>query len=139
MFMTGKPSLKQLIEAAETEKWDYVDESLPKIGGDEHFIRWAYAHGLEAKDKNVRDLAGSILEKATITESAFSPIRSIIAESVEKERHPYAKYRMAFALAAHGVGKYSGKVIPILEEASRDKDVGSIAEGYLKQLKKHKY
>ncbi len=137
--MTGKPSLKELIEAAEAEKWDYVDESLPKIGGDEYFIRWAYAHGLEAKDKNVRDLAGSILEKATIPESAFSPIRSIIVDAVEKEHHPYAKYRMAFALAAHGVGEYFGKVMPILKEASKDKDVGLIADGYLKQLKKHKY
>ncbi|VVB59368.1 Uncharacterised protein [uncultured archaeon] len=136
--MTRKPSLKELITAAKEEKWDYVDESLPKVAGDDQYVRWAYAHGIENEDKNVRDLAGSILEKATLSESAFSPIRPIVFEAIKKESHPYAKYRMAFALAAHGAGEYQEKIIPILDEASRDKDVSSIAGGYLKQLRKQK-
>ncbi len=47
----------------------------------------------------------------------------------------YVGFRAAFALANHGPGAYRERVVEKLNEALRDKDVESIARGYLNRLK----
>ncbi len=137
----SKERLRKLISAAKKGNWEHVDSELSKPIP-EKYVGWAYIEGIEDKDDNVRDLAGSILEKATIPASSFSAIRPVIFDTIKKEtlraKSPYAKYRLAFSMAAHSPGEYKTEVMSILEEAARDRDVSQIAEGYIKRLKNSK-
>lgn len=131
--------LIKLIDAAMERKWDYVDASLDNINEEKQFVplvRWAAVYGLGYKNADVRDLAGTILERAPIPEQAFGYVRDAIAEAMNRETENLsAKDRFAFALAAHGPGKYRPEVMLVLKKALGDKKVSAIAEKYLSGIK----
>ena len=126
--------IEGLVRAAKEENWDYVDSVIPEICNRKESLEWAYNTGIRDEDDNVRDLAVSILEKASIDSSGFDRMRDKIAELMESDPNPYVRYRSAFTLAAHGPGKYRDNVLKVLKEAEQDRDVSEISKNYQSRL-----
>ncbi len=124
-------NMQDLIGAAKREEWKFVDAHLSEICNSPSNIEWALGPGLDDSDGNVRDLAASLLEKADLQPSAFEQMQLRLHNVMMHDSHPYARYRSAFALAAHGPGPYREDVIRVLGEARTDPDVSKLAEGYL--------
>ncbi len=115
------------------EDWQFVDESIPLIRNDPTYYKWAFFN-LKDQNRNVRDLAVSIIEKSDVPEEAFAGMRDQLFSMMMGDNHIYVRYRAAFALAAHGPGSYKEQVVATLKSAAQDKDVGEIARGYLRQM-----
>jgi len=128
--------LRRVADAAKAEKWDEVDKQIPKLIKNPVYVQWAYENALSSSNSNLKDLGASILEKAVIAEEKFALMRDKLYYRMIEEKNPYVRYRSAFALAAHGPGRYKNKVLDVLQEALRDKDVKKFAKKYLKQLTK---
>ncbi|HLD04754.1 MAG TPA: hypothetical protein VJG90_03460 [Candidatus Nanoarchaeia archaeon] len=126
--------MQDLIDAAKRQKWEFVDTHLAEVCNDSSNIEWAVGVGLDDLDGNVRDLAASLLERADIQPSAFEQMRSRLHSVMTRDSHPYARYRSALALAAHGPGSYREEVMRVLGEASTDPDVSDLAKAYLSKL-----
>jgi len=126
--------LDKLMEAAKNEEWDKVDKNTPEAVKDPEIVNWAFERGLDNPNENIRDLAAGILEKAKIPVSKFSAMRPKLHEIMGGDKNPYARYRSAFALAAHNPGFYKPEVIKTLKEAEKDEDVSKIASSYLRKL-----
>jgi len=126
--------LQKLMKAAQAEDWELVDKTIPKACKDQEIVEWAFERGLENPNKNIRDLAASILEKAKIATDKFQGMREKLHRIMVHDKHPYARYRSAFALAAHGAGNYREDTIATLKKAEKDEDVSSIASSYLKRI-----
>jgi hypothetical protein len=124
----------QLVADAKSEKWASVDRQLPKIARNKEYAKWAYNEALISRDGNVRDLGASILEKAVLKENQFALMRDRLYFRMMNDSNPFARYRSAFALAAHGPGKYKDSVLRVLYKAMRDKDVKGIARRYVSEL-----
>jgi hypothetical protein len=125
--------LDKLVSAAKKEDWNFVDLNISKIKDKPDYIRWAYDKGIHDKDKNVRDLGVSILEKAEISKSRFDVMKEELLYLMKSDTNPYVRFRSAFALAAHGAS--NSEVKKVLLKAKKDPDVADIAAGYLKKIK----
>lgn len=121
-------TVQKLIGLAKEEKWEVIDAEIPKVSRDPKVITWAYMRGLLESNEQVRDLAASILEKAEwfVNQTA---IHIMVYNTMHQEKHPYAKFRMACALYAHG--ERMPEVIEVLKNAPED--VQPIAQKYLAQ------
>lgn len=128
------PNIDDLILAAKHEDWEVVDENIPNICEDITVQKKAIEL-LSDSDGNVRDLGASILGKPQIDPKIFLRAKPILKKVMWGDENLYARYRAAFALAEHGVGRYRTKVMQVLQQASEDKDVGNIARKYLDRLK----
>ena len=128
--------IERLIEAARKEDWDFVDGEIPKVASDSQVISWAIETGIKDENDNVRDLAVSILEKSEIDPQRFSHAEQVLYHLMRRDKHPYVRYRSAFALASHGSNRNREEVVGVLKEATRDPDTKEIAEGYLETYKK---
>lgn len=128
----------KLVSDAKSERWDAVDRMLPRIAKNREYAKWAYNEALMSHDKNVRDLGASILEKSVLKESQFALMRDRLYFRMMNDSNPSARFRSAFALAAHGPGKYKGDVVKVLYKALKDKDVKIIARRYVSELEDHK-
>lgn len=119
--------LKELISAAQTERWDFVDKHIALLADTPEAPVWATSEGLEAADDQVRDLAASILEKssAPLLEHTKGKLLQVMAA----DKNIYAQFRSAFALYAHG--DRSPEVLTKMEEASQDPATAEIAKKYL--------
>jgi len=128
----GGSEFEKVVLAAKAENWDFVDRNLSIFCDDDGVIRWALEMGARSQDDNERDLAASILEKTghEIGEEA----RTILMGMLREDRNPYAMFRAAFALFAHG--DRSEEVIGKIKEALGDEDVKDIAKEYLSRLDK---
>jgi len=126
--------LKKLMNAAEKEDWDYVDKKILKAVKNPEVVEWAFERGLENPDKNVRDLAATILEKAKISTDKFGSMRKKLYQVMASDINPYARFRSAFALAEHGAGEYKKEVVATLREAQRDDTVRGLASKYLMKI-----
>jgi hypothetical protein len=126
--------IKDLINQAEAENWDEIDREIPDIVKNKDYVNWAYSTALSYANGNVRDLGVSILEKAAIEENEFAQMRDRLYNKMLNDSNIYVRFRSAFALAAHGPGKYKKKVISVLKSALKDDDVKDFAEKYIKQL-----
>jgi len=126
--------LDKLIKAAKKEDWGYVDRKITTIKNYEPFIRWAFPIGIHDSDGNVRDLGVSLIEKTPIPEDNFELMRPELFKLMRTDPNIYVRFRSAFALAAHGPGRYSKEVIQILKKAEKDKEVSKIAKQYLKKF-----
>ena|SRR3989344_789627 len=115
--------IEELVALARAENWSEVDARILAVCNNSPVQGWAYA-ALESDEHNLRDLAASILEKAQQWEFRVS---ELVRTALQNEQHPYAKFRMACALAAHGYK--SDTVVLTLKEAP--KDVQEIAKRYL--------
>ena len=131
-------AIKELKDAAEREDWHYVDKAIPQIINDERYQKWACDQGIKDEDKNIRDLAVSIIEKAEMPEQVFSQIRAELNRLMSEDEHIYVRFRAAFALANHGAGDYKDAVLKELNEARMDKDVGDLAKAYIAKLRRVK-
>jgi hypothetical protein len=128
--------IDELIENAKSEKWSDIDSKIPTIIQNPQYIKWAHDTALTEINKHVKNLGARILEKATINESEFKEMRERLYQRMTMDISPQVRFRSAFALAAHGTGRYTAEVIAILNIALHDKDVGEIAKTYLDNLNK---
>jgi HEAT repeat protein len=124
--------IKDLINAAKSEDWEAIDEAIPKICDSEEYLLWAYETGIKDKNKDVRDLAVSILEKSHMPATRFKPMAPEILKLMKSDSNPYVRFRSAFALVAHNEATEAVK--NTLMEAQKDPDVAKIAEEYLGRL-----
>ncbi len=121
--------VNELVNLAIAEKWDEVDAEIPKVRNNRTVLNWAYQNGLYAGNENVRDLSASILEKAEWPQEESGQIANSLRQTMDREIHVYAKFRMACALYNHG--ERTTQVINVLEQAPND--VKEIAQKYLEQ------
>ncbi len=128
-------NMEDLINDARTENWKSVDEKIPKLCNDIKVQNIALKL-LADKDGNVRDLGASILEKARIDSARFSRMRVPLVMVMRNDNNIYAKYRAAFALANHEPREYTQEVLELIKQASKNKEVGAIANNYLGKLEK---
>lgn len=126
-------SLNELIGAAKKEDWNKVDAILPEVCNDSSFIEWALKNGLKDSDGNIRDLAASILEK---TQKITKDMKDRLYQVMKQDSHPYAKFRAAFAIAAHDLQYHPDEVKEVLEIAKKDKDISDIAYRYSEKYEK---
>ncbi|MFH1210844.1 MAG: hypothetical protein V1645_02915 [archaeon] len=126
--------LDELIKAAKKEDWAYVDKKIATIKDYEPFISWAFPTAIHDSDGNLRDLGVSLIEKAPIKEDEFKMMRPQLFKLMQTDPNTYVRFRSAFALAAHGPGRYSKEVIQTLKKAEKDKEVATIAKQYLKKF-----
>jgi hypothetical protein len=127
--------IEELKKAARRGDWDFVDRRIAEIVDEPIYYKWAFLAGTGDLDGNVRDLAVSIIERSNIPEKEFAVMRMPLYQLMLEDDNIYVGFRAAFALANHGPGAYKESVIEKLGEARRDKDVESIARGYLNKLK----
>ena len=127
--------VEELKRAARREDWDLVDREIAAIVDEPIYYKWAFLAGTGDLDGNVRDLAVSIIERSDIPEKEFAAMRMPLYQLMLEDDNRYVGFRAAFALANHGPGPYKERVIEKLNEALRDKDVESIARGYLNKLR----
>jgi len=131
--------LHQLENYAKEEKWEEVDELIPKIckTKDVKIFYWALGK-LLSNNGNVRDLGCSILEKyptKRLSQDDFMRVRQQLAKIMKKDKNPYARFRASFALMNHGgPGKYREILIKTLEEAEKDPNVSQLTKHYLSKL-----
>lgn len=125
--------LKEILSDATKENWTEVDKKITTLNITPEHIKWAY-EALSDTNKHVRDLGASIIEKAEITEKEFTEIREKLYQRLTLDINPNVRYRSAFALAAHGTGKYKSEVLAILNIARYDNEIKETAEKYIKQL-----
>ena len=125
-------TIERLIGLAKAEKWGDIDAEIPKVSRLPEIVKWAYKTGLFESNDQVRDLAASILEKADWSDNQRL-IHGLVYNTLRQEPYIYAKFRLAFALYAHG--EREPVVVAVVEEAAKDKDtqVKDIALKYLAQ------
>lgn len=120
-----EPAFFNLMYAASRGNWEKVDEGLTTdLAARNHET----ARGLlDDMNPDIRDFAATVFEKSTsaIDERTTKKLLDMVAT----DKHPYARYRAAFALYKRG--DRSEPVMKAMEEAKGDKDVAEIAEGYL--------
>lgn len=121
--------VQQLENNARNQKWDSVDRAIPRAVRKSEVISAAMVVWINDSDVNVRDLAGSVLEKAKLTQVQFRQVTPDLLRTISNDGNNYAGFRAACALAAHG---YKAKeVLGVLRRFESDKDVGKIARKYL--------
>lgn len=125
--------IEKLIDAAKEEKWEIVDSTIPAAVRVPEVVDWAYKEGVNDPNGNVRDLAASVLEKADISSNEIPEVRKALSVQLE-DSHPYARFRAACALAAHGPGEYATDVKIVLKEFRDDPEVRDIAKKYISLL-----
>lgn len=128
--------LIELKKLAKNEKWEKIDRVIPRVCKQPIYINWAIVEGLKDKNPNIRDLAASLLEKATIPESEFIAIASDLKIVMDKDYKLYSGFRAACALAAHSPLQYPNDVERVLARFEKDPDVTGIAKSYLKKIKR---
>ena len=128
--------LANLKAAARCEDWKRVDSWIPRVCNDPFYINWAQKKALGDKNPIIRDLGASILEKASLTRTAYAEVLPKLVLQVRKDHANYAGFRAACALANHGPKKHYELVIRTLKLFEKDSEVSSIAIGYLKKLEK---
>jgi len=121
--------VRELIALAEKEDWDSIDQKIPVVCNDDEVRNWAYFQGIFSKTDNVRDLGASILEKAEWPKQYYDTIKHYLIGTLSTEKHKFAKFRMACALAAHD--EWTDQVLEVLKTAPDD--VKEIAGKYLKK------
>jgi hypothetical protein len=121
--------VSELIALAEKEDWDSIDKKIPEVCNDGEVLNWAYFQGIFSKTDNVRDLGASILEKAEWPKQYYDTIKHYLIGTLGTEKHQFAKFRMACALAAHD--EWTEQVLEVLKAAPPE--VKEISDKYLKK------
>lgn len=134
MEKTTKPTIRKLRNAAQSERWDYVDQQIPGVALDPHYVNWASTTALEDSRVNIRDLGASILTAARFGGEKFAQVRQKLGAQLKHDATNYAGFRAACALAEHGAGSYRQAALQVLQKFTTDKDVATIARRYLRKL-----
>lgn len=129
-----KQAIQRLEKAAREGNWDYVDATIPKLVGDRKYAHWAFENEIQSPEENIRDLGASIIEKTSLPEEEFAPMRDGLADLMLNRGVKYDKFRAACALAAHQPGRHGDAVRRVLGEFQKDPDVKDIAVKYLKKF-----
>ena len=138
--------LEDLVSAAKAEDWEEIDSvKIPRLAAmdDSQFAiyDWIVGSGLVDGNKNVRDVAASLFAEYGLKSNHVSEVRikkghDELLKMLE-DKHPYARYRAAFAISKHDLCKKHADhiviLLPVLREAAKDKDVSDIAKAYLKK------
>ena len=118
--------LKDLIEAAKEEKFEFIGKEIPQICNVPAYLTWAFDKGVRDSDDNVRNLAVSILEKTRhLNRLTIGHLQGLMSN----DKYNPVRYRSAFALAAHD--QMDSGIRIVLGEAKKDSQVGEIAKKYL--------
>ena len=123
-------SLESLVSAAVKEEWGFVDEKIEK-GFDitTAVMSWAISLGMKSEDKNVRDLAATILDKSDLE---INPVDvGVLKGIMEKDPYDIVRFRIAIALSKRG--DKSPAVEKMMLEAREDPNVGETANKYYNQ------
>lgn len=115
------------------EGWGKIDAVIGSVADEPEHVLHAVAD-LSHENRNIRDLAASVLE-ATSVELADETI--VLLKEMLGDEHFYAKFRAACALVKHrAYGDQREEVKAILQEACADEDdeIISIAQKYLGEL-----
>lgn len=126
----GKPTLRDLQQAAREERWKFIDPVLPGLADDPIILGWSLGKGLRNKNGNLRDLAVSCLEKSAA--DLKLPVIRRLERMMDSDENRYVRFRAAFTLFNRG--NRSTEVMQKIREALEDEDVKTIAKGYLAQL-----
>ena len=126
--------INKLVRDAKAQDWGNVDKRIPEVARNAEYVKWAYNNALTDRNGNVRDLAASIIEKATLTDDQFGLMREKLYQRMISDSNQYVRFRSAFALAAHGLKKYKMAVIRTLKQALKDKGVEELARNYLENM-----
>lgn len=122
--------LAKLKERAQEEDWNTIDALVPGATSDPVVMTWAGGAGLEDPNPHVRDLAVSLLEKAS--DPLLPEQKETLRRLMGSDDNRYVQFRSAFALFAHG--DRDEETIEKLHDASEDADVAEIAHDYLGRL-----
>lgn len=120
-------TLEQLTEAARNEDWNFVDGHINSSHLTREQIDWALSIGLVDEDKNIRDLAATLLDRSD------EPLKPEEVEKLERimaeDSYHIVRYRIAIALYKRGNRNLAVK--QMMSEAKDDPDVGELASSYL--------
>jgi hypothetical protein len=126
MEQSESVKLNQLIEAAKIEDWSFVDGNINGYHLEGEPFEWAMNAGLTDADKNVRDLAATLLDKSD--ETIDTETTTKLLKTMADDDHNIVRYRLAIALYKRG--DRSPSVIKMMQEAKNDPDVGELASSY---------
>ena len=127
---------KQIILAVtaitKDEDWLSIDEKIsqPQFLTAEN-VRWAIHFGLNDTNRNIRDLAATILDNAepTLSEKEIELLKTWM----ERDQYDIVRYRLAIALFKNG--SEDNEVKNLFNEALKNESVGKIAEKILNEKK----
>jgi hypothetical protein len=126
MEQKEKVTFEQLIEAARKENWEFVDENINESHLTRVQVDWALDMGLGDEDKNIRDLAATLLDKSN---EALNPEEMEKLEKIMTEdSYHIVQYRIAIALYKRG--NRNPLVVQMMKDAREDPDVGELACSY---------
>ena len=120
-------TLRQLIDAAQNEDWDFVDGNINISHLTGEPIVWALKDGLVDQDQNIRDLAATLLDKSD-EEINIDDIKRL-EDIMTSDSYHIVQYRIAIALYKRGDRNQS--VLQKMQSAKNDPDVGELANSYL--------
>jgi len=124
---------ERLIKAAEKEDWDFVEVTIPKICDEPDYISWAVNKGLLERNRNLRDLAASILGKTH--SSRFGEAAEKLRELMLSDNESCVRYRAAIALGNHEVRDYREEILKVLYEAKEYEETSVDAKSCLQKFK----
>ncbi|MFH0804103.1 MAG: hypothetical protein V1896_00690 [Candidatus Zambryskibacteria bacterium] len=120
---------EQLVEAAKNNDWGFVDENINESHLSYEYTVWAIKDGLLDKDRNVRDLAATILDKSN--EQLDPEDAKEVERIMLRETYHIVIYRLAIALYKRGIRNTA--IERLMSEAKDDPDVGDLAKSFLAQ------
>lgn len=120
-------TFKELIEAARKEDWDFVDGNINESHLTRTQINWALDMGLGDEDKNIRDLAATLLDKSdeSLNPEEVQKLENIMTE----DSYHIVQYRIAIALYKRG--NRNPLVVQMMKDAREDPDVGELACSFI--------
>lgn len=126
----SKDILLDLVKESGEEKWEAIDELLPKLEIDEGVVDWIFEDGLKDQDGDVRDLAVSILNVHDSV-SLDDPQKDYLLKIMEEDTYHIVKYRSAIALFQRNIQDDYPSVQEKVTEALGDPDLGDLAQQVL--------
>ena len=123
------PNFSDIQVAAKREQWDFVDKNLEPFLTRENFA-WALEELQKNKEqnRNIRDLAATILDRTDFLIS-HQDFRNLMKQMLDRMEYHIVRFRVAIALYKRG--NRDLEVATMMEEASKDPDVGELAKSYL--------
>src|SRR5690349_17996857 len=122
--MTDAITFDTIVDAALHEQWDFVDDNLKPFLDTEGFA-WALKNiAVGDHNRNVRDLAATILNR-TDFEISEKDVERLLTQMEDRNEYGIVRYRLAIALYRRGIKRPA--VLQMMDEARKHADVGKEA------------
>lgn len=132
-----KPALDRAMTLARQAKWEEVDKLVPSLVKDRNNLRRAVKELLPNRNRNVRDLGATLLQKVPEIEMFYGNTSSTLREVMVANSTHYDGFRAACALAVHYPKYYAKEIKETLSNFKEDKEVGKMAKKYLKEVEQY--